>query len=53
MGRIDKTFAAVTSGPSDAGISFDDLCNLMRRLGSLNELKEAITSSAGQALKNE
>jgi hypothetical protein len=33
MGKFEKVFQRVLSGKSDANISFDDLCHLLRRLG--------------------
>jgi predicted RNA binding protein YcfA (HicA-like mRNA interferase family) len=33
MGKYDKVLVQVTSGSSDANISFDELCQLLTRLG--------------------
>jgi hypothetical protein len=33
MGKFEKVLHKVLSGKSDANISFDDLCHLLRRLG--------------------
>ena len=33
MGKYEKLLQVVLHGTSDANISFDDLCNLLRRLG--------------------
>lgn len=33
MGKRDKVLAQVLSGASDANVRFDDLCQLLRRLG--------------------
>jgi predicted RNA binding protein YcfA (HicA-like mRNA interferase family) len=33
MGKHDKLLTQILHGKSDANISFDDLCHLLRRLG--------------------
>ena len=33
MSKAEKTFEKVMSGSSDANISFEDVCNLLLRLG--------------------
>ncbi|MEA3278741.1 MAG: type II toxin-antitoxin system HicA family toxin [Pseudomonadota bacterium] len=33
MGKYDKLIVKILRGSSDANISFDDLCELLRRLG--------------------
>ncbi len=33
MGKYDKLLLQILRGTSDANISFDDLCHLLRRLG--------------------
>lgn len=33
MGKYDKLLLQILRGTSDANISFDDLCQLLRRLG--------------------
>jgi len=33
MGKYDKLLVQVTSGSSDANVSFDELCQLLTRLG--------------------
>lgn len=33
MGKYDKLILRILRGDSDVNISFDDLCNLLRRLG--------------------
>lgn len=33
MGKYEKLILQILSGVSDANIGFDDLCNLLRRLG--------------------
>ncbi len=33
MGKYDKLLQQILGGRSDANISFDDLCTLLRRLG--------------------
>ena len=33
MGKYDELLARIRSGSSDANIRFDDLCQLLRRLG--------------------
>jgi len=33
MGKYDKLILKILRGTSDASISFDDLCELLRRLG--------------------
>ncbi|GBE02814.1 YcfA-like protein [bacterium BMS3Bbin06] len=33
MGRYEKLVLQILSGTSDANIKFDDLCNLLKRLG--------------------
>jgi predicted RNA binding protein YcfA (HicA-like mRNA interferase family) len=33
MGKFEKLLSRVLSGDSDANIPFDDLCQLLRRLG--------------------
>ena len=41
MGKYDKLLTQILRGTSDANISFDDLCQLLRRLG----FEERIRSS--------
>jgi len=33
MGRLEKLVAKILRGASDANIGFDDLCDLLKRLG--------------------
>ena len=33
MGKYEKLLAQILRGSSDANIAFDDLCNLLRRMG--------------------
>jgi len=33
MGKYDKLLIKILGGSSDANIQFDDLCNLLKRLG--------------------
>ena len=33
MSKAEKTFEKIMSGQSDDNISFDDLCNLLNRMG--------------------
>ncbi|MEA3643676.1 MAG: type II toxin-antitoxin system HicA family toxin [Lamprobacter sp.] len=33
MGRVEKLVAKILRGASDANIGFDDLCDLLRKLG--------------------
>lgn len=33
MGKYEKLFSQILLGASDANISFDDLCQLLRRMG--------------------
>lgn len=33
MGRLEKLVAKILRGASDANIGFDDLCDLLRKLG--------------------
>jgi hypothetical protein len=39
MGKFDKLKLKILQGSSDANISFDDLCELLRRLGFEERVK--------------
>ncbi|NOT38000.1 MAG: type II toxin-antitoxin system HicA family toxin [Saprospiraceae bacterium] len=39
MGRIDKLVAKILTGQSDRNIKFDELCNLLGRLGFNSRIK--------------
>jgi len=39
MGKAEKTFEQVLRGDADANVGFEDLCNLLRRLGFLERTR--------------
>jgi hypothetical protein len=49
MGKFEKVLQKVLGGKSDANISFDDLCHLLRRLGFAERISGDITILEGKA----
>ncbi len=43
MTKVDKLFTKILSGRSDQNIVFSELCNILKGLGLMNELREIIT----------